>query len=54
MDHLSENSFDKFEMNSKIIREQESELNQTQLFLLDKLNLQNIIENKNLSHAITA
>ena len=31
-----------------------NELNKAQLLLLDKLNLQSIIDNKNMAHAITA
>lgn len=41
-------------MNNKFGNEPKSEINKDQLLLLEKLNLQSIINNKNMAHAITA
>ena len=41
-------------MPSKFGKEPNCELSKAQLLLLDKMNLQSIIDNKNMAHAITA
>ena len=37
-----------------MVLEPSGEFNKDQLMLLDKLNLQSIIDNKNMAHAVTA
>ena len=41
-------------MPSKFAQDPHCEVSKAQLLLLDKLNLQSIIDNKNMAHAITA
>ena len=41
-------------MPSKFAQDPNCEISKAQLLLLDKLNLQSIIDNKNMAHAITA
>ena len=41
-------------MPSKFGQDPNCEISKAQLLLLDKLNLQSIIDNKNMAHAITA
>ena len=51
---LSEISNRQHLIGSKFDQDSKCELNQAQILLLDKLNLQSIIDNKNLAHAVTA
>ena len=51
---VSESSYNQFKMASKLNQEPNYELSRQQLILLDKMNLQNIISNKNMAHAVTA
>ena len=52
---LSDTSYQQLMMMpSKFAQDPNCEISKAQLLLLDKLNLQNIIDNKNMAHAITA